>query len=691
MSNWMIGIDTGGTFTDVAALEVASRTLHVTKVPSTPDDPSRAVLNGLTTLMSEFPGVTPDGIEFFAHGTTVATNALLEKKGVRAGLLINRGFRAVYELRGGLRPGGADGLDTFWEKPGPLVGQRHIEEIDGRLAYDGSELVPLDEDGVRAAVRRLRDKGVTAIAVCYLFSFMNTAHEARTAQIIREEFPDCRISLSSLILPVIREYQRISTTVVDAYVGPVIERYLRRLANGLKELDLTTKQRFIMQSNGGLMRVDMAANYPNQTLLSGPAAGVVFSAQLGLAVGEPNVVTFDMGGTSTDIAVLVNGQYQENRDGRINHQDVGTPMIHINTLGAGGGTIAWIGPDGLLKAGPHSAGAAPGPACYGRGGDRPTVTDANLVLGYLEPSALVGGKVQLDKALAHEAIRRHIAEPLGLSVEEAALGIVTVVNVNTEVDTRLAFAERGLDHRQFALVAFGGAGPVHAARVARNVGIPRVIVPPHPGISCAMGLLQTDVKHFYLRSHPVALDAASAETINRLFGELRERALEEAHSEGFEPDETELLYQIDMRYPYQGYELTIPCKATAFEEADKAALRRAFDDAHLRVYAISAPEETPELVNLRIVSVSKVPHLELPDLEAGPASPEAARAGSRRARFTEFDDYIDTPVYRRERLRKGNVIEGPAIVEQLDSTTVLLPRQRAEVVRFGTLIITVEA
>ncbi len=690
MSNWMVGIDTGGTFTDVAALEVTSQTLHVTKVPSTPDDPSRAVLNGLTTLMREFPGITPGDIQFFAHGTTVATNALLEHKGVRAGLLINRGFRAVYELRGGIRPVDSDCVDTFWEKPAPLVRQRHIEEIDGRIAHDGSELEPLNEDGVREAVRRLKGQGISAIAVVYLFSFMNPDHESRTARIIQEEFPDCRVSLSSLILPVIREYQRISTTVVDAYVGPVIENYLRRLSVGLRQLGLTTEQQFIMQSNGGLMRVDMAANYPNQTLLSGPAAGVVFSAQLGMALGEPNVVTFDMGGTSTDIAVLVNGQYQENRDGKISNQDVGTPMIHINTLGAGGGTIAWIGPDGLLKAGPQSAGAMPGPACYGHGGEHPAVTDANLVLGYLEPSALVGGKVKLDAELSRAAIRRKVAEPLNLSLEDAAMGIVKVVNVNMEVDTRLSFAERGLDHRNFALVAFGGAGPVHAARVARNVGIPRVIVPPYPGISCAMGLLQTDVKHFYLRSHPAPLPSLSVETINSLFRELEERALEEARAEGFALDEVELLHQMDLRYPYQGYELAVPCRAPPFSEADKEVVRRAFDQAHLQVYAISAPDEVPEVVNLRLVSVSKVPHLELPDIALGGVSAQAARIGTRRARFEEFPDYVDTPVYRRDLLRRGNTIDGPAIIEQLDSTTVLLPRQRAEVVKFGALVITVE-
>ena len=691
MANWMVGIDTGGTFTDVAALEVNSRTLRIAKVPSTPDDPSRAVLNGIDTLLKEVPDIKAPDIQFFAHGTTVATNALLEHKGVTAGLLINRGFRAVYELRGGIRPTDSDSIDTFWEKPIPLVPQKYIEEIDGRIAFDGSPLEPLDENGVRQAVRRLRAKGVTAIAVVYLFSFMNPSHEERTAQIIREEYPDCRVSLSSLIFPVIREYQRISTTVVDAYVGPVIESYLRRLSTRLRELGITTEQKFIMQSNGGLMRVDIAANYPNQTLLSGPAAGVVFGAQLGQAIGEPNVITFDMGGTSTDISVLPKGEYQESREGKISQQDVGTPMIHINTLGAGGGTIAWIGPDGLLKAGPQSAGAMPGPACYGNGGEQPAVTDADLVLGYLNPSSLVGGKVKLNAELSRESIQRKIAEPLNMSLEEAALGIIKVVNVNMEVDTRLTFAERGLDHRNFSLVAFGGAGPVHATRVARNVGIPRVIVPPYPGISCAMGLLQTDVKHYYLRSHPGPLTSLPLETINSVFHELGQRALDEAKVEGFALEQVQLLHQMDLRYPYQGYELTVPCMAPPFTEADKETVRRAFDQAHLEVYAISAPNEIPEVVNLRVVSVSSVPHLVLPDIEEGGTSPQAAQTGSRMALFEETGAYVDTPLYDRALLKQGNVIDGPAIIDQLDSTTVLLPRQRAEVVRLGTIVITVEA
>ena len=691
MANWMVGIDTGGTFTDVAALEAGTGRLHITKVPSTPDDPSKAVLDGLATLLSELPEIKTPEVQFFAHGTTVATNCLLELKGARAGLLLNRGFRAIYELRGGTRPSGSDLIDTFYQKPMVLTPQKYTQEIGGRIAYDGSELEPIDEGSVRQAVRKLRDRGVTSIAVCFLFSFMNPAHEQRAAAIIREEYPECRVSLSSVVLPVIREYQRVSTTVVDAYVGPVIETYLRRLSERLRELGMATEQKFIMQSNGGLMRVDIAANYPNQTLLSGPAAGVVFGAQLGQAVNEQHVVTFDMGGTSTDISVLPSGMYQETRQGKISGQDLGTPMIQIRTLGAGGGTIAWIGPDGLLKAGPRSAGAAPGPACYGQGGEEPTVTDADVALGYLDPRGLVGGRVKLNKDLAVAAIRKRVAEPLKLSLEEAALGVIKVVNVNMEVGLRLSLAERGLDHRNFALVAFGGAGPVHGTRVARNVGIPRVIVPPYPGISCAMGLLQTDVKHYYLRSRLAPLTGLPVDEINALFAGLEQRALQEAAEEGFGRDQVALTYQMDLRYPYQGYELTVECPTPPFKEADKETVRRSFDRLHQQVYATSAPQEVPDVVNLRVMSVSAVPHLVLPDLAGGSAQPEAAALkGTRPVLFEEYREYRDTPVYRRDGLRPGNIIDGPAIIEQLDSTTVVLPAQRVTVHRTGTLSIAVE-
>ncbi len=690
MPNWIVGIDIGGTFTDVASMEVETGRLRVTKVPSIPVDPSQAVVSGLQSLFETDADIRPGDIEFFAHGTTVATNALIEGKGAKAGLLITRGFRAIYQLRGGSRPTGSDLIDSFYHKPVGVVPQRFTHEIGGRILFNGSEHDPLDEEDVRTAVRGLRREGVRSIAVCYLFSFMNPAHEQRTAEIIRNEHPDCRVSLSSLVLPVIREYQRLSTTALDAFVGPVVETYLSALSGKLREAGLTTERMFIMQSNGGLMRIDVAAGYPNQTLLSGPAAGVVFGSSLGEITGERNVVTFDMGGTSTDISVMPGGVYQETRQGKISDQDVGTPMIQIRTLGAGGGTIAWIGPDGLLKCGPRSAGASPGPACYGQGGTEPTITDANLVLGYLNPKYFIGGRITIDPRLSEQAISKCVAEPLGMNFQDAVLGIIRVVNVNMEVGLRLSFVEKGLDPRKFALVAFGGAGPLHASRVARNMGIPKVIVPAYPGISSAMGLLQTDVKHQYLQSRMVSLLNLSEEEANGLFDGLVERAREEARNEGFSPNEVELLRQLDLRYPYQGYELTITCPNNTFQEGNKQAIRNEFDGLHKQVYGTSAPEEVPEVVNVRVTSISHVPKLTLPEISAAGLSPEGALAGKRLIRFEEYEDYKETPVYRRAELLTGNRIEGPAIVEQLDSTTVILPRQSATVDRYGSLVIMVE-
>jgi N-methylhydantoinase A len=487
------------------------------------------------------------------------------------------------------------------------------------------------------------------------------------------------------VLPTIREYFRLSTTVLDAYAGPVVATYLKNVSARLHETGLRTRKLFIMQSNGGLMQIDIAAEYPNQTLLSGPAAGVVFGASVGRLVGEQNVVTFDIGGTSTDISVLPNNEYQETRHGKIHDQDIGTPMIQIRALGAGGGTIAWIGPDGLLKGGPQSAGAVPGPACYGTGGTEATVTDANIVLGYLNPNNFIGGKFKIDPALAVKAITERIARPLGLTLEAAALGIIRVVSVNIEVGLRLSFVERGLDPRRFALMAFGGGGPVMGAEVARNVGIPRVIVPPYPGISCAMGLLQTDVKHHYLQSRMGSLAKIPVDELEALFKSLEERAVRESEQEGFGAKFLQLQRQLDVRYPFQGYELTVDVPNTRITEKHFPEIRAAFDKLHHSVYGTSAPGEIPEVVNVRVMSTCVVPKLDLPKLPRakGPAKPVAHRP----VLFERSKKYLNTPIYRRTDLLAGTVLKGPAIVEQLDSTTVIPPGMTATMERYGNLII----
>ncbi|MBI2371455.1 MAG: hydantoinase/oxoprolinase family protein, partial [Deltaproteobacteria bacterium] len=616
-------------------------------------------------------------------------NAILEGKGVGAGLLITQGFRAVYEARGWARPATADLIDTFYQKPPLLVPQRLTEGIEERVNFAGEVLTPLNEDNVRQAVRRLRGQGVEAVAVCYLFSFVNAAHEERTAQIIREEVPGWRISLSSRVLPVIREYPRLSTTVLDAYVGPIIERYLLRLAERLSEHGVTSPQIYLMQSNGGLMRITVAARFPNQTLLSGPAAGVVSGIELARLTGASHVVTFDMGGTSTDISVITEGRAQETSEGRIAGQDLGTPMLEVRTLGAGGGTVAWIGKDGLLKVGPRSAGAEPGPACYGRGGQEPTVTDANLLLGALSPESFLGGKMPVDPALAREAVRSRIAGPLGLDVIEAAAGIIRIVNTHMEISLRLALHERGQDPRRFALIAFGGAGPLHAAQLARTLQIPRVLVPLHPGITSAMGLLQTQVRHFYLQSSVGLLSQFPLDRMNGLFDQLETRALEEAREEGFPAAVVQITRQVDLRYLHQGYQLTVDCPAQKLTEESKAELKRAFDRLHHRLYGQSAAEEDAEVVTLRVVAEIPVPQLALPELPPGDGSAEWALQGERPLYDLGPGRFLTARVYDRARLRPGDVLGGPAVIEQFDSTTVVLSGQEARMDRFGNLVIDV--
>jgi N-methylhydantoinase A len=682
---WMVGVDTGGTFTDLVAFEPGSGELRTIKVPSVPADPSTAVINALDELFRG--GLAPHEIGSLVHGTTVATNAVLESAGVRAGLLITHGFRAVYEARGWVRPDPTELLDTFFRKPPLLVPQSRTEEIPERMDYQGAVLEPLDEQAVREGARRLKAKGVEAVAVCYLFSFRNPAHEDRTAEILAEEEPGWRISLSSRVLPVIREYPRLSTTVIDAYVGPIIERYLVNLDRRLKDHGIATPQIFLMQSNGGLMRITMGARFPNQTLTSGPAAGVVAGVALARTTGCRNVVTLDIGGTSTDISVIVDGRASETSSGRIAGQDVGTPMLAVHTLGAGGGTIAWIGRDGLMKVGPQSGGAVPGPACYGRGGTAPTVTDANLVLGALGTKSVLGGRMTLDLALSERAIMNGVARPLGLDVVTAAAGILKIVNTNMAVDLRLAFQSRGEDPRRFALLAFGGAGPLHAAYLARDLGLAEVIVPPHPGLTSAMGLLQTDVRHLYLRSAVGLLSSYPVDDINGILAELRRRALQDVAEEGLDRAALRLKPQFDLRYLHQGYHLTVDAPESEVMETHKAAIKSAFDDLHRRSYGASAPEEDVELVTLRLLAEVPLPHLRLPRIAAGTGRGAGAQLGRRPLYDLERRAFADAEVFDRARLGAGDRLAGPAIVEQYDSTTVVLAGQSLTVDEVGNLLI----
>jgi N-methylhydantoinase A len=679
----MVGVDTGGTFTDLIAVERETRALRLAKVPSSPGDPSEAVRRALDRLFAT--GVAPGEVTLFVHGTTVATNALLEGQGAKAGLLITKGFRAVYEARGWSQPKGADLLDTHYRKPPLLVPQHLTAEVDERLDYRGDVLTPIDETSLRQAVRRLASEGVDAIAVCFLFSFLNPAHEQAAARVVASEAPGCRLSLSSTVLPVIREYPRLSTTVIDAYVGPRIERYLVRLEERLGAAGIVSPQLYLMQSNGGLMRIALGARHPNQTLLSGPAAGVVAGTALAQLTGRRNVVTFDMGGTSTDISVIADGRVLETTEGEIAGQDIGTPMLKVRTLGAGGGTIAAIGKDGLLKVGPRSAGAEPGPACYGKGGTEPTVTDANLVLGALSSGTLLAGTLRLDEAAARRALEGRIGAALGLDAVGAAKGILRIVNTQMAVDLRLALQEQGQDPRKFALVAFGGAGPLHAAYLARSVGIPTVLVPPYPGLNCAMGMLQTAVRHSYLRSEMGVLSRFPWARMQDLFAALERDALAEAKEEGFAPAEVRLTRLVDLRYPHQGYTLAVQCPAHLSGDEDKAQLKRDFDALHGRVYGQSAPREDAEIVTFRVQSEIDVPQLELKRLEPGDGRVERARTGERRLYDVDTNEAVSAAIYDRAKLKPGDTVVGPAVIEQFDATTLVLGGQAATLDLYGIL------
>jgi N-methylhydantoinase A len=684
---WMVGVDTGGTFTDLIAVSADGKDVRLAKVSSVPEDPSVAVINALKDLIAT--GVSPGQIGLFVHGTTVATNALIEMKGARTGLLITKGFRAVYETRGRTQPSAIDLLDTSYTKPPLLAPQRLTEEVTGRIGHKGDELQPLDEDALRQSVRLLLAKKVDSIAVCYLFSYVNPAHEARTAEIIAEEAPGIRISLSSQVLPVIREYPRLSTTVIDAYVGPAVQTYLLRLVDRLRDLGLTTPQLYVMQSNGGIMRIADGARYPNQTLLSGPAAGVMAGYELARLTKRPHLITFDMGGTSTDISVIADGRVAETTEGQLMGQDIGTPMLKVRTLGAGGGTIAWIGPDGGLKVGPRSAGAVPGPACYGRGGEMPTVTDANAVLGGLSGESVLAGKLRLDVDASRRAIQTHIGTPLGLDLVQAAAGIIKIVNTHMAIDLRAALREEGQDPRFYALVAFGGAGPLHASELARMVGIPRVILPPYPGIACAMGLLMTKVKHVHLRSTLMVLSKITPDQIETVFGELSAAAMAEAREEGFRPEDVELLRQVELRYPHQKYQLTVDCPEGPITDETKRELKRRFDELHRTLYGQAAVNEDAELVTYRIQAEMTVPRLELNEQPASDARPKPH--GTRPLYDCGLNGggggFAEAGIYLRTELAPGMRLDGPAIIEQFDATTALYQGQSLVVDPYGTLLI----
>ncbi len=683
MSRYRITVDTGGTFTDVVYFNDNTHEITIHKLPSTPDNPSRAILEGVRHLLDQ--GVAAEDIAYFCHGTTVGTNALLEGKGARTGLLVTEGFRGIAEVGEQSTPHGPSVFDVTYEKPRLLAPQSLTGEVAERVDFRGQVLRPLDEAALRRTIRALKARGVESVAVCLLFSFLHPEHEQRVREILGEEAPGVSVSLSSEILPQIREYFRLSTTVINAYLLPVLERYIHHLEAELSRAGVRTGKRYIMQSNGGTATFAVSARKAVATVLSGPAGGVTAGVNLAADVKEPNLITFDMGGTSCDVALIKDGAASDSSRIEVDGRVISLPMMDINTVSAGGGTIARVDSVGQLQVGPDSAGAVPGPACYGKGGTLPTVTDANLVLGYLGESNFLGGGMTLDAARAERAVEESVAAPLGMRLHDAAEGIVRIINVKMEEAIKAISTMRGYDLRDFMLVAFGGAGPLHAGMMARDLGMRGVIVPLYPGVNSAIGLLQADVRHDYAVSRMARIDTLSPEEVAQPLRALAGEARSDLRSEGFRPSEIALDYAIDMRYAGQGYELTIALDDGRVTRKSLERARALFDETHRRLFGHAAPDEPVEVVTYRVRGIGRLPEVRMPVFRRRGTPLSAALLGKRAARFD--GETHDVPVYQRERLDVGHVVKGPAIIEQLDSTLVIQPGQTGRVDRYRNIII----
>ncbi|MEU6743723.1 hydantoinase/oxoprolinase family protein [Streptosporangium sandarakinum] len=678
-----IGVDTGGTFTDIVVYDEATGAVHVRKVSSTPADPGLAIVEGVEDALKQIGGRGMGEVSYFAHGTTVGTNALLTHRGARTGVITTRGFRDLLELGRGRRP---DLYDLQADKAVPFATRDLRLEVTERVRHDGRVEIALDEQEVRAAAKTLREHEVEAVAVCFLYSFLRPEHEQRAGEILAEELPGAHISLSSRVLPEFREFERLSTVVTNAYVGPVVARYLERLRGRLVERGLTAVPH-VTQSNGGILPFQAAEAMPVRVVLSGPSTGVVGAAGICADAGHPDIITFDMGGTSSDISLVQNGVPKVTTGMELDGRPIRTPMLDIHTVGAGGGSLAHVDAGGHLKVGPASAGADPGPACYGKGSEA-TVTDANVVLHTLNPTHLLDGRMPIDEQAARAAVGR-VAERVGLGVEEAAEGILRVVTANMARAIRVISVQRGYDPRDYTLVPFGGAGPLHASRLARELGMRTVLVPPTPGAQSALGLLMTDVRADFSRTRIQPFREDSARRLGALYEELDGEARDWFEQEGVEAAERSVLRTAELRYAGQNYEIPVPVPDGPITEETVLAVLTAFAAEHRRLYGYDAPGDPVEAVTLRLQATGSVPRAELPREEAAGPDATASRTGTRTMHVPELGGYVEVPVHRREAMRPGNRLEGPAVIEQMDTTTVLLPGDRLTVDAHSNLVIAI--
>jgi len=675
--NLAIAIDVGGTFTDITLLDRETGEVHQTKVPSTPEDQSIGFADGIVKICGD-QAQEPSTIRMVSHASTVATNMILESKGARTALLTTAGFRHVLEI--GRHDIPKEANPHTWVKPKRPVPPELIFEASGRIDKDGTELEPLDEAAVRAVGGALLRLKIESLAICFLNSYINRAHEKRAGAILKEVCPGVSISLSSEILPVFREYEREMLTVLNAYVGPKVTGYVGNLNGRIKQLAIDAPL-LLMKSNGGVGSVEEIMHKPVQTSLSGPAAGVVGASFFGRLAGYPDVIGIDIGGTSADISLIQNGQPNMTMQSRIAEWPIALPMVDVHTIGAGGGSIAEV-VNGALLVGPASAGAVPGPVCYGRGGTKPTVTDAHLVLGHL-PAFLMDGAMSLDALAAGNAIRTEIAEPLGLSIEEAARGILSIANNKMMGAIRLISVERGLDPRDFALMPFGGAGPLHGGALARLLGIPTIVIPPAPGVLSALGLLVSNLRAEFSRTLKQGV-RIEAEELAMAFAELEGQGKAWLQAENIAPGDGIIVRSADMRYANQGFELSVPWQGDTVEPATIAATIEAFHDKHRELYSFAQPDMPVDIVTLRVSATGRLPQPNFPKLGKGRPVQECVTG---RTRIFEDGAKVDCLIYDRQAMGAGAEVRGPAIFHQIDTTVLLLKGQTANIEDNGCMII----
>jgi N-methylhydantoinase A len=669
-----IAIDTGGTFTDLVGFDQETGAVTTAKTSSTPDSPGTAIVDALREA-----GVAGAQVAGFTHGTTVGTNALIERTGCRVALLTTTGFEDTPYIQ---RINRKVLYDLQWQKPEPLVATRRLcLGIDGRLDASGSAVRPIVEAQVRGACARARELGAEAVAVCLLFSYVNTEHEELVARIVRDELPGLPVSISHEVAPIWREYERSSTTIADAYLKPLFSSYVSSLDSSLREYGMD-REWAIMKSNGGVMLAAAAAESPIQTVMSGPAGGMIASERLAAALDRPDVLTLDMGGTSCDVGIIAGGRQRHTTEYEIEWGlPAAVPLIDIKSIGAGGGSIAWVDSGGFLRVGPRSAGAKPGPACYGRGGSDVTVTDANLALGRLNPAYFLGGRMRLDAALTDGPMER-LASALGMERLELAASVVEIANENMANAIKMVSLEKGYDPRRFSLLAFGGAGPLHASSIARAMQIPEVIVPPLPGVFSALGILLADVRVDKIWTQAFRSTEVDPVLVDRQFQRITERAVEELRREGFS-GEPEIRRAITMRYLGQNYEHEVEIAPGGLDEGALEAAFRGFDRLHAERYGYLIEGEVIELVSFKVTAIGRRPAQGL--ASGGGGSTGAARG--RREIFFRGEGLLDAEIVNRASLRPGDLVEGPAMIEEDGSTTLVEPGMTAERSDHGALLI----